>query len=699
MVSVVRSPATRIFATLWALLAVNGTPSAFATEDYPWIWRSGSPHGGKVNGMAASPAQVLAISALDQLVSIAGTDLQFRNLKHQPATAQFSGPVVWHQGLWVAAGSSGALLSSPDGEQWTPRFTGSATTLDLASNGSEIIAVGSLEMILRSTDGLAWQQVHTGGTIPYYTVTWTGSQWMAGGGEELPDGGRILTSPDGVAWTQGAPLPGMSTVRRLASQNGEAVACCRASGLVYNAKRFWLHSASGWTPTDSYVYDDDISKIIWTGAEGWFAASARGNYSVLGGSHYRSSSGLSWYTSYQGPAMFCLEKFGPHLLSGGEAGVSRVEFSPTVGTRSIPLSRPLPFNLNCIVWTGQRFVTAGHDPLDAEGRVLVSEDGIAWREVSSHGVFGDSVVYDMVWTGQKICAVGYYDGSPIAWQSPDGLTWSVTPPDMESGPVVSVAWNGQRVAMVSAYGGVVASVTEDGVESYRGVSTIKDQLSGIAWNGSLWVVSGRDYIHTSPDLIEWTASVPGGFDSARGQRVITLGNQAIIPFIEGAAVVTGANPVAAWVNEYEHTTGLASNGQQVARTTHTLWHWIPYDSTVELFVQPGDFGTIGFSTSNIGAGRQVSQPLNDIVWGNGKFVAVGMGGVILTSSPPPAPRMSMDETSVTLQWDRFSNYDSYTVESSSDLTAWMPAGPAVIHGESLTLPQPGPRRFFRVNEK
>ena len=53
------------------------------------------------------------------------------------------------------------------------------------------------------------------------------------------------------------------------------------------------------------------------------------------------------------------------------------------------------------------------------------------------------------------------------------------------------------------------------------------------------------------------------------------------------------------------------------------------------------------------------------------------------------------------KWDRFSNYDSYVLESSTDLTTWQPAGPAVIHAESLSLPQSqlGPRSFFRLREE
>ena len=63
-------------------------------------------------------------------------------------------------GLWVAAGASGLLATSPAGINWTQRASG--------FGGDSVRAVAH-----------------------------DGSQWVAAG-----TGGKIATSPDGISWTQ-----------------------------------------------------------------------------------------------------------------------------------------------------------------------------------------------------------------------------------------------------------------------------------------------------------------------------------------------------------------------------------------------------------------------------------------------------------------------------------------------------------------
>ena len=73
-------------------------------------------------------------------------------------------------GLWVAAGASGKLATSPAGVTWTQRTSSfGATTIFAVAHG--------------------------------------GAQWVAVG-----DSGKLATSPDGITWTQRAPGFGTSSI-------------------------------------------------------------------------------------------------------------------------------------------------------------------------------------------------------------------------------------------------------------------------------------------------------------------------------------------------------------------------------------------------------------------------------------------------------------------------------------------------------
>ena len=71
------------------------------------------------------------------------------------------------------------------------------------------MAMGTSGTVLTSPDGITWTSQTSGTLNPLYCVTWTGNQLVAGGGgfSATPINGMyvykgvILTSPDGVTWT------------------------------------------------------------------------------------------------------------------------------------------------------------------------------------------------------------------------------------------------------------------------------------------------------------------------------------------------------------------------------------------------------------------------------------------------------------------------------------------------------------------
>jgi hypothetical protein len=100
-------------------------------------------------------------------------------------------------GLFLAVGESGILYTSPEGEAWTRRNSGTAYRLqDVAYGTGTFVAVGSGGTILTSSDGVTWISQSSGTSNLLRGVTYGNKIFVAVG-----DRGTILTSPDGAAWT------------------------------------------------------------------------------------------------------------------------------------------------------------------------------------------------------------------------------------------------------------------------------------------------------------------------------------------------------------------------------------------------------------------------------------------------------------------------------------------------------------------
>ncbi len=65
--------------------------------------------------------------------------------------------VVWANGLFVASGTDGAVLTSPDSTNWTRRPTGAKSLYEVIHDGNGFLALGSHGKVARSADGIKWQ--------------------------------------------------------------------------------------------------------------------------------------------------------------------------------------------------------------------------------------------------------------------------------------------------------------------------------------------------------------------------------------------------------------------------------------------------------------------------------------------------------------------------------------------------------------
>jgi len=98
--------------------------------------------------------------------------------------------VTYGNGLFVAVGSGGIILTSPDGVSWTLRNSGTSRDINgVAYAKGLFVAVGERGTIVTSPDGVTW----TAGALPtsrgFWGVAYGNGLFVAVGG------GTILTSP------------------------------------------------------------------------------------------------------------------------------------------------------------------------------------------------------------------------------------------------------------------------------------------------------------------------------------------------------------------------------------------------------------------------------------------------------------------------------------------------------------------------
>ncbi len=105
--------------------------------------------------------------------------------------------VGWSDGLWIACGAGGTLLSSATGTHWTPIAPiTSHTLLSVDASPAGWVAVGELGTLLSSPDGVTWTPIPSPTTNSLSRVRWLGDRFVVVG-----QNGTLLTSPDGTSWT------------------------------------------------------------------------------------------------------------------------------------------------------------------------------------------------------------------------------------------------------------------------------------------------------------------------------------------------------------------------------------------------------------------------------------------------------------------------------------------------------------------
>jgi len=161
-----------------------------------WQWRNPLPQGNLLNGVTYGDGTFVAVGDCSTILT--SPDGEEWTIKNSGTTYDLQ-RVTYGNGTFVAVGYNGAILTSPDGEAWnTVNYGANALLQGVTCGNGTFVAVGdggNCGTILSSTDSEAWNDV--GYTSPLSGVTFGNGTFVAVGAN-----GAILTSTDGVNWNQ-----------------------------------------------------------------------------------------------------------------------------------------------------------------------------------------------------------------------------------------------------------------------------------------------------------------------------------------------------------------------------------------------------------------------------------------------------------------------------------------------------------------
>lgn len=542
-----------IIAACMALGLMVATPAALATQ--PWQQVS---QGTWLNDVAYGAGRYVATGYTGIYTSTDG-------MTWQQATLPGAGTVDYHRILWnsaqnrfVTAGFYGAVLTSPDGLNWTAHPTGLLTVFSLILAGGQYVAVGEdASHVATSPDGITWTMHATpaNGNDNLDGVAWNGAEYVAAGyclSQSCPDGADIvLTSPDGAAWTLVDP--------------GTTANPIYADGIAWGNGRFVVVGQTGvitstdgnsWTPQPV-----DYNQVF---------SAASNNALRFDGSRFLAT-GVDYSTGQRMLAVFASSdgsSWDAHDVPDPYAADSLVTAVEQVG--------------------GNYFVTT------ADGSIFSTPDLGAWTTNRAGSVLGTDNYGGIAYgSGSYLTYVapGPVRGLPTSsgYTSPDGITWS------QQGTAGSLCWSMAYAASIFActanVGGKLYTSPDESnwVTRTAGIGADTYVLDVLGTPGG-FVAVGEDAtggnitsaVLTSPDGATWTAQPSaavtgvslsqvvagaGGY-YALGSHSDTADSQQVPDLLFSADGTAWSQLAPDWPGDFSPTALVANAGTLVAAGTN-----------------------------------------------------------------------------------------------------------------------------------
>lgn len=516
-----------------------GCSGALATslDGLTWTPRSFPSSNACLRAVAWNGTQYAAVGTDSNLSGQVWTSYDGLNWVFRTGAEQLN-DIVWNGFLFVAVGYNGRVLTSADGTDWSFNNVGSNVQLSgIAWDGSRFMAVSnSADFAFSSTDGVSWI-VHPNSIRPT-DLLWTGTRFIASSGP------RIWTSPDGSTWTQ-ENHGGVNSLILDFAWSGE-VAVASGGNEIWRSHCQGPTAAFTFSPAEPFrgqlVAFSDTSygapnSWLWDFGDGTssikrnpqHAYALPGDYVVSltssdgsRSSHTTRKITVSRAVQSCSPWSSLASSFRSDGITYGNGRFVAVGTNGTIytspdgktwGQRATSLGV-----LHDVIWTGSQFLAVG-----CSGNFVTSPDGAIWT--THRSISG--CMHAVAWNGLQYVGVSYAATSSLpghVWTSTDGLHWVWR---VQTDRLRDVIWSGSQFVAVGHGGRVLTS--PDGTDWAFGSVGTTDNLSGVAWNGHLFVatVDSRNSVYTSADGVSWTAQT-GTVTAANaiiwaGNRFVTVG--------------------------------------------------------------------------------------------------------------------------------------------------------------------------------
>ena len=545
--------------------------------------------------------------------------------------------VTYGNGIFVAVGGAGTILTSPDGVTWTQRVSGDYTLLNAVTHGNgTFIAVGENGTILTSQDGVTWTKISSEIESSIRGVSFGNNIFVAVGGNGSdgcyctrlpidpppppcpPCPAIILTSPDGINWT--------SKILGLVEFG--------LTGVTYGNGVF-----VAFDPFDSIFISHN--GVDWSSSPGRLKALTFGGGIFVGiGSDntvQTSPDGVTWAARTTLQFAYALNAVsygngtfiavGWNTILTSTDGETWIKAIPWVAGDYNFLNR-----FEGVTYGNGTFVVVGE-----YGTILTSTDGGTWTAQTSRVT--SELLRAVAYGNGTFVAVGHGAGGlglgGIIVSSLDGATWILRSSGKSSGisyALYEVAYgNGIFVAVgwdqSKGHGGIL--VSPDGI-TWTTTRVWPHSLGGVTYGNGKFVAAGYLTILTSLDGVIWTKKSTVDADL----YAVTYGN--------GTFVAVGYCGTSDCVRIL--TSQDAVNWTRRAGPGPSLFG-ITYGNGT--FVAVGSEGTILTSLDGITwtQRRGIISYLSGVTYVLGAFVAVGEYGTIIQSDALPIPQISVNPIS------------------------------------------------------
>lgn len=644
-------------------------------------WRVPTPTGANMRGVTYGAGKFLAVgSGGSAVISGDGTNW----LSVNTVTTKQLNAVAFGNGVFMAVGDAATAISSPDGLTWTARSIGGIQNfVGVAFGNGTFVAVNLVNEVFTSTDGVAWTKVVNSSAGPFWAnLKYVGGMFVLVG--QSSTSGRIATSANGSTWNTEKLLASTSGISDVVFGNGKWVGVSVSRYFTWasaDASDATSAAVSGLGDAVGFVNGVFVSDNCYVSTNG--TAWSRGSYPAV---DINDMVTVGTQLVAAGSVMMSTvdgRTWSVHTRTLQQADVNNHNYN------NQPVSGEVWDEIQYYdfqtVLRNQRFGVGGVIADPANLASLVSPTTNTLRDAHSFLSSGGIAV------GENGTIVRYSSGQNAWTNVPSGTTVSLRSIAASADANVVVVGGGGTILRSVNNGQSWSGVTSGTTENLNRVT----YTSGAGFNYFV-AVGDNGVIRKSTNGTTWTTLTSGTTKRlvSIGHRI--TGNVKLVALAEDSTVLVSENHGTNWsaitVNvprpitygSRDGTTGYAQDGIRMTTTDGTNWsytfpsvsgisalgygngrfialsgvnrmtstdlvNWsitttpnshsgVAFGNGLLVSVGQGITSSNGFVYVSMDGSRWLAQTtpttvfLNDVTYAQGKFVAVGGNGTIITST-------------------------------------------------------------------